>query len=101
MNNETKPDFWPIINAVDDCGAELERVRNLLCLYEEHLEREMESLDEEKPWSITCIKNRYPMLKSLLESITAQVCDAITSLSDAADNGAEICREIRQQTNNE
>lgn len=71
MSTETKPDFWSIINDVDYCGAKLEGIKNLLYLFDEHLDREVECLDAEKPWSITCIKNRYPMLKALLETITA------------------------------
>ena len=101
MNIETKPDFWPVIQAADDCMIDLERTRDLLCLFMELLDCEVESLNEEKPWTITFVKNRHPKLRSLLDTINAQVYDVTISLSDAVDNGTKIFRENRQQLGNE
>ena len=74
-----------------EVGTELEnilvqatRVDNLLSLFEEDIEREVESLAEGDCWS-RYFKERYSRLRSLMESIQQQHSELLCALQKPID----------------
>ena len=70
-NNQPNTDgsiFWDIGAALDDISVQLHQVQNMLQIYDEHIESELQFVREhDGGGGVSYFINRYDMLRSILE----------------------------------
>lgn len=77
---------WETREALEEAGIALHRIENLLQIYEEHIEEELQYLHKyEKNGVPGHFVARYDLLRSLLESIQAHTRDASNSVQQHLD----------------
>ena len=78
--------LWNIASELDDVSAGLHQIDNLLHVYEEHIENEIEFLKEhDTTGTARYFVDRYDMLRSLMEVIQLHVYGAADLLQKQID----------------
>ena len=86
--NRVHKSFFEIASAVDDILGQLDRVQNLTNLFDEHLETELNSL-EERPELAPAFLARAPMLNALLFTIEQTMSNMSSDLQDLSEQAME------------
>lgn len=59
---------------LEDLSIELENILNLLAVYAEHREKELNGLDPKAPWTTSILLSRQGMGDSILNTIQNRLC---------------------------
>ena len=82
MDRKSKVDMYDLLSDLSDSNVEIMRARNILYLFGEQLDDELEVLQKEKQMAIDYFMNRYRLLRSLLDAIEIQLADTTASLAE-------------------
>lgn len=91
--NTSEKSLFEIMSNFEDVEFELERVKDLLSIFEERMTMDVELLDE--GWQAEHFKKRYQVSKSLLDTLCIQLTTAIRSMSETTQAGYRISRSIK------
>lgn len=72
---------------------ELERIRDLLSIFDERVSHDVELLNE--GWQAEQFKRRYQASKSLLDTLCIQLTKSIQSMTEATRAGYRISKSIK------
>lgn len=100
MSSERKPNMKDVILAIDDNAIEIDRVRNLLQLYDELIREELEILNHAEPWIKEYITRRHEVIDSVLVSASRQLYYTLSELKKIVDDFYITTREIDTAANN-
>ena len=85
--------LFEIATHAEEIMTELDNIRNLLILYEDHFGSETEGIDPEKTYTTACFLARLPMLTSLFRAIEGGVSEAIRELESLSDDALKARKE--------
>lgn len=72
---------------------ELERVRDLLSIFDERMTKDVKLLNE--GWKADHFKRRYEVSKTLLDTLFDQLTSSIESMSANTQAGYRICKDMK------
>ena len=90
MDHKNNVDLHSLLSDLDDNNVEIERARDMLQLFDEHLDSELEVLRKEKQWATEYFLNRFHLLRSLLDAIEIQLSDTAVSMAETLQKGYDI-----------
>lgn len=91
--NTSEKSLFDLMSDLEYVEIELERVRDLLSIFEERMTKDAESLDE--GWQAEHFKKRYQASKSLLDTLCIQLTSSIRSMSETTQAGYMLCKSIK------
>lgn len=91
--NTSEKSLFEIMSNFEDVEVELERVRDLLFIFEERMTKDVELLDE--GWQAEHFPKRYQVSKSLLDALCIQLTTAIRSMSEITRAGYMLHKSIK------
>lgn len=87
--------LWDIANSLEDVSVGLHQLRNLLQIYDERIEDEMEFVGKHPgDGSVSYFIDRYDMLRSLLEVMQSRARDTADTLQKQIDS---ICAAAKKE----
>ena len=91
--------LWDIANSLEDVSVGLHQLRNLLQIYDEHIEDELEFVAKHTgTGSVSYFIDKYDMLRSLLEVMQSHAKDTADTLQKQIDS---ICAAAKFQKQSE
>lgn len=91
----TATPLWGIGTELDDIHAQLHQVRNMLYIYEEHIEGEFDFLKRCNDGYVQHFLKRYDMLRSVMEVMQLHLNGAIESMRLQIDAVYDADRKAR------
>jgi len=87
--------LWNIGLELDDIHAQLHQVRNMLYVYDEHLEGELDFLKKHDDGLTRHFVDRYDLIRSVMEVMQLRINDAIDAMRVQIDAVYEADRKAR------
>lgn len=87
--------LFEIATHAEEIMIELDNIRNLLILYEDHFASETEGIDPEKVYTTAAFLARLPMLTSLFHAIEGGVSEAIQKLDALSSDALAAHKECK------
>lgn len=72
--------LWDIAAELDDIHVQFHQVRNMLYVYDEHLEGELDFLKKHDDGLTQHFVNRYDIIRSVMEVMQLRINDAIDAM---------------------
>lgn len=91
--NQSRTDLWSIAANLDDIHSTIERVFNLLHIFEECLDNEFDILRESNDCCAAYFLDRYEMLQSLMDTMQIVTYEASTQMRTHIDAIYDIDRQ--------
>lgn len=95
MNRKNKIGMYDVFSDLSDRSVEIGRMRDMLYLFGEQLDSEVETLHKEGQMARFCFMNRYRLLRSLLDAIEIQFADTVASMAETVHDMKCIMEELR------
>lgn len=95
IKEATATSLWDIGTELDDIHVQLHQVRNMLYIYEEHIENEFDFLKRCDDGYVRRFLKRYDMLRSVMEVMQLHINEAIESMRAQIDAVYEANRKAR------
>lgn len=86
MSSERQPNMKDILSVIEESAIDIERVKNLLQLYDEMSRGELVILDHVDPAIKEHFKIRYEVIDSILVSASRQLFDTLNALNKIVDD---------------
>ena len=98
MSNEEKSAIFAVLGDLEGNSFEIERVRDMLQLYDEWMENEMESFSSGRSEMLFLFPMRYKMLHSLMDAIQIRLKATLAEMDKNLKAGYDISRRDREAT---
>lgn len=96
MNEARERTMFDVLTGFEDCLVYVDRIRDMLQIYDEQLESELNVLKKHGgQGGVTFFLNRNGLLKSLLDSIRMQLYDISDEMGKNLECGYEIEKKNR------
>lgn len=82
MDHKRIVNMYDLLSDLSDSNVKIMRARDILYLFGEQLDDELEALQKEKQMAIDYFMNRYRLLRSLLDAVEIQLADTTVSLAE-------------------
>lgn len=82
MDHKRIVNMYDLLSDLSDSNVKIMRARDILYLFGEQLDDELEALQKEKQMDIDYFMNRYRLLRSLLDAVEIQLADTTVSLAE-------------------
>lgn len=87
--------LWDIGSELDDVHVQIHQVRNMLYIFDEHLERELDFIKQCNSGHVEYFLKRYDMLRSVMEVMMLRINGALDSMRVQIDAVYEADRNTR------
>lgn len=87
--------LWDIATELDNIHVQLHQVCNMLYVYDEHLEGELDFLKKHDDGPIQYFVNRYDLIRSVMEVMQLRINDAIDAMQVQIDALYEADKKAR------
>lgn len=91
--------LFEIMSDFESVEVELERIKNLLFIFDERMTKDVELLND--GWQAEHFKRRYQISKSLLDTVCIQLTNSIQSMTETTRAGYSIYKSIKAATQTE
>ena len=98
MSNEEKSAMFAVLGELEGNSFEIERVRDMLQIYDEWMETEMKSFSLGRSEMLFLFPKRYKMLHSLMDAIQIQLKATLAEMDKNLKAGYDISRSGRAET---
>ena len=98
MSNEEKSAMFAVLSEMEYSFIEIERVRDMLLIYDEWMEKELESFGTVHSDLLRQFPSRYKMLHSLMDAIQIQIKATLEVMEKNLEAGYDISRSCRAVT---
>ena len=96
MNEAMERTMFDVLTGFEDCLVYVDRIRDMLQIYDEHLESELKILKNNGgQGTVAFFLDRNGLLKSLLDSIRMQLYDISDEMGKNIECGYEIEKKNR------
>lgn len=85
-----KVDMSHILSQLDSNTTSMEDVQRSLELFSEILEREIEYIDPNEPWTAACFKTRFDNVRSTLSLIQYRFMNVLDEMKSTVDEGYRV-----------
>ncbi len=80
IQNDTYSTLWRIVSDLDDTHSKLEYLLDLLQIYDEHLDREMDFVSKQHDTTAYYLNGRYSLLRSMMDVMRFYLGDVIDTM---------------------
>ncbi len=87
--------FHEIAVRTEEIGISMDNIRNLLALYKDHFDSEIEEIDPEQAYTSAVFLARLPMLTALFYAIEDGVRKALKDLNAVSDDALTYSKEYK------
>ena len=94
MNKEIEP-ILDVLNKVDGIAVDIGMALDVLEMYSNFMDEEIESLHPDETWTTTRFLNRHPIGDSTLFMCKEKLYTCLRKLNSAVDTGINLAQQIR------
>lgn len=87
--------MFAVASDVECAAIDLENVGNVLYLFDELLQDAVEGVDPNQPYTAQNLKNRFPLLLSMLHTVIDSLTQATAAVSAISNRAYEAARKER------